>query len=133
MGRAERSISKAAKNQRKRVVAVRRDDIDNVDRAIHGHDYALEKFRGNVVASDKTIEEVMKRNGDIKLAAVPPAPAVILELTGVDRFFEIYENASDAVESFHQFPAHALQHVRQPWLAAFHRAEGAEHDLKMAG
>jgi hypothetical protein len=64
MGRAERSITKAAKNQRKQVVAVRRDDIDNVDRAIHGHDYALEKFRGNVVASDKTIEEVMKRNLD---------------------------------------------------------------------
>jgi len=77
----------------------------------------------------RCLEEVMKRNGDIKLAAVPPAPAVILELTGVDRFFEIYENASDAVESFHQFPAHALQHVRQPRLAAFHQAERAEHGL----
>jgi len=46
------------------------------------------------------MEEAMKRNGDLKLAAVPPQAAIILELTRIDRLFEIFENTSDAVESF---------------------------------
>jgi hypothetical protein len=29
---------------------------------IHSEDYAVDKFRGNAVASDKTMEEVVKRN-----------------------------------------------------------------------
>lgn len=61
-GRAARSISKAAKNQRRQVVTVRREDIEQVSRAIHGQDYAMAKFRGNAMASDKTIEDVMARN-----------------------------------------------------------------------
>jgi anti-sigma B factor antagonist len=49
------------------------------------------------------IEQVMKQDGDIKLAAVPPELGVILELTRVDRLFEIFETTADAVESFHRF------------------------------
>jgi len=63
------------------------------------------------------MEEVLKRNGDLKLAAIPPGPAVVLELTGVDHLFEIFENSSDAVESFHKFPVHAYQDGPQPWYA----------------
>ena len=55
------------------------------------------------------MEEALKRNGDLKLAAVPPEAAVVLELTGVDRLFEIFDNPADAAESFHRFPAHAFQ------------------------
>jgi len=55
------------------------------------------------------MEEVLKRNGDLKLAAVPPEAAVVLELTGVDRLFEIFDDPADAAESFHRFPAHAFQ------------------------
>lgn len=54
------------------------------------------------------MEEVVKRNGDLKLAAVPPAAAVILEITRVDRFFECFATVADAVESFHRFPATAF-------------------------
>lgn len=50
------------------------------------------------------LEEVMKGNGDLKLAMVPAASAVILELTGVDSLFEIFDTTSDAVQSFQQFP-----------------------------
>jgi len=57
----------------------------------------------------RCMEEAMKRNGDVKLAAVSPSVAVILELTRVDRLFEIFENAADAVESFYRFPVHAFQ------------------------
>jgi anti-anti-sigma factor len=51
----------------------------------------------------KCLEEVMKGNGDIKLAAVPPGISAILELTGVDRLFEVFEKPSEATESFHAF------------------------------
>jgi anti-sigma B factor antagonist len=55
------------------------------------------------------LEEAMKRNGDVKLAAIPPAAAKILELTTVDRLFEAFDNTSDAVNSFYQFPIPAFQ------------------------
>jgi len=55
------------------------------------------------------MEEAMKRNGDVKLAAVSPQAAVILELTRVDRLFEIFEKSSDAVESFYRFPVQAFR------------------------
>jgi len=60
------------------------------------------------------LEEAMKRNGDIKLAAVPPAAADILELTKVDSLFEAFDNPADAVNSFYQFPAHAFRPALQP-------------------
>jgi anti-sigma B factor antagonist len=43
-----------------------------------------------------------KRNGDLKLAAVPVEIAAILEWTKVGRLFEIFESSSDAVRSFDQ-------------------------------
>jgi anti-sigma B factor antagonist len=54
-------------------------------------------------------EEAMKRNGDVKLAAISPPIAVVLELTRVDRLFEIFETTSDAVESFHRYPVQAFR------------------------
>lgn len=49
------------------------------------------------------VEQTMKRNGDLKLAAVPPASAVILELTQVDRLFEIFDTVAEAEDSFYRF------------------------------
>jgi anti-anti-sigma regulatory factor len=49
------------------------------------------------------LEEVMKRNGDLKLAAVPHGPAMVLETTGVDHLFEIFDNTVDAAHSFDSF------------------------------
>ncbi len=48
------------------------------------------------------LEEAMKRDGDVKLAAVSPAAREALELVRVDRLFEIYDNEDDAVKSFFQ-------------------------------
>lgn len=56
----------------------------------------------------RCMEETMKRNGDVKLAAIPPNVSAILELTRVSRLFEIFEHTSDAVESYHRFPVHAF-------------------------
>ncbi len=51
------------------------------------------------------LEEAMKRNGDVRLAAVPPATAVGLVSTGVAQLFETFDTTAEAVNSFHQIPA----------------------------
>ena len=48
----------------------------------------------------RCLEEAMKRNGDVKLAAVSPAVAAILELTSADRLFEAFNDALAAVNSY---------------------------------
>jgi anti-sigma B factor antagonist len=50
----------------------------------------------------RCLEEVLKRNGDLKLAAIPAPWIAVLEMAGVDRLFEMFENASDAADSFYQ-------------------------------
>jgi anti-sigma B factor antagonist len=72
----------------------------------------------------RCMEEAMKRNGDVKLAAVTPQAAVILQLTRVDRLFEIFENPSDAVESFHRFPVQAFRQT--PASTAGFASEGSD-------
>ena len=66
----------------------------------------------------RVLEEAMKRNGDVKLASIPPGAAAILELTKVGRLFETFDNTADAVNSFHKFPImpvpHAFGHVSSP-------------------
>jgi anti-anti-sigma factor len=62
------------------------------------------------------LEEAMKRNGDVKLASVPSGAAAILELTRVDRLFEMFDNTADAVNSFRKLP-----------MKPFHQALGAEY------
>lgn len=52
----------------------------------------------------------VKRDGDLKLAAVSPEAAVVLELTRAGRLFEIYENCGAAVKSFHSFLPNAMKH-----------------------
>ncbi|HEY3627685.1 MAG TPA: STAS domain-containing protein [Terracidiphilus sp.] len=46
------------------------------------------------------LEEAMKRDGDVKLAAVSPSAREALEMTRVDRLFEIYATETEAVNSF---------------------------------
>ena len=48
------------------------------------------------------LEEAMKRNGDVKLAALPPTLAAALEVSGMGRLFEIFRTLPQAVNSFHQ-------------------------------
>ena len=50
------------------------------------------------------LEEAMKRNGDVKLAAVPTPAAIVLVSTGVARLFETFDTVEEAVQSFHQLP-----------------------------
>ncbi|HUB02547.1 MAG TPA: STAS domain-containing protein [Terriglobales bacterium] len=72
------------------------------------------------------MEEAMKRNGDVKLASVSPQLGAILEMTRVDRLFEIFENCSDAAESFHHFSPNAVERMAPGYEEHRSRAEGGD-------
>ena len=56
------------------------------------------------------MREVVKHDGDLKLAALSPQAAVVLELTRTGRLFEIYDNSTAAVKSFSSFLPNAIKH-----------------------
>ncbi|HMD19265.1 MAG TPA: STAS domain-containing protein [Alloacidobacterium sp.] len=62
----------------------------------------------------RCLEEAMKCNGDVKLAAIPHEAKAVLELTGVNRLFEISDTTAEAVKSFHQIPAFMLSQTIAP-------------------
>jgi anti-sigma B factor antagonist len=57
------------------------------------------------------MREAVKRDGDVKLAALSAQSAVVLELTRTGRLFEIYETSTAAVKSFSSFLPNALRQV----------------------
>jgi anti-sigma B factor antagonist len=46
------------------------------------------------------LEEAMKRNGDVKLAAVPSHAKLVLRAIGAHRLFEVFDTGTEAVRSF---------------------------------
>jgi anti-anti-sigma regulatory factor len=62
----------------------------------------------------RCLEEAIKRNGDIKLAAVPAGARSILKLTGVDRLFEIFDTNAEAENSFRRLPVESVSHEYLP-------------------
>ncbi|HKU26886.1 MAG TPA: STAS domain-containing protein [Candidatus Sulfotelmatobacter sp.] len=63
------------------------------------------------------VEEALKRDGDLKLAALSPECEVILELMRVARVFEIFQTSEEGVRSFNAVPVDATtQEV--PWYSA---------------
>lgn len=73
------------------------------------------------------MEEAMKRDGDLKLAALSPASAAILELMRVDRLFEVFETAEDAAQSFH-----AVASLEEPQSPPWYSVPYGLADLKPA-
>jgi len=57
------------------------------------------------------MREAVKRDGDLKLAALSPQSAVVLELTRTGRLFEIYDTSTAAVKSFSSFLPNALRNL----------------------
>jgi anti-anti-sigma factor len=47
-----------------------------------------------------SLEEAMKRNGDVRLAALHPSAQAALAAAGVDRLFEVFPTAAEAVHSY---------------------------------
>jgi anti-sigma B factor antagonist len=62
------------------------------------------------------LEEAMKQDGDLKLAALSPESEVILELMRVARVFESFATSEEAVRSFNAIPAEAMPQDA-PWYA----------------
>ena len=77
----------------------------------------------------RCLEEVLKRDGDLKLAALSPEAEVILELMRVARVFETFQTCEEAVRSFSAVPADAVPR-NTPWYASVFNELGA---LKQAG
>lgn len=46
------------------------------------------------------LEEAMKRNGDVRLAALQPEARSVLKSTGLESIFQAFDSISDAVDSF---------------------------------
>lgn len=65
----------------------------------------------------RCLEEVLKRDGDLKLAALSPEAEVFLELMRVARVFEHFQSSEDAVRSFNAVPADAITQ-EAPWYEA---------------
>src|SRR5262249_44281831 len=64
------------------------------------------------------MSEAMKRDGDVKLAAVSPQATVILELPRTDRLFEIYNNSTEAARSFSGFLPNAMRQASRDAAAS---------------
>ncbi len=62
------------------------------------------------------LEEVMKCNGDVKLANLPPGAAEMLRMAGADRLFDIHQTTAEAVNSFHRSPASMFSHLTETVL-----------------
>ena len=57
---------------------------------------------------------VTRRDGEMKLASLSPQAEVILEISRVGRFFEIFPTVEDAIESF-DVHASGAGELAEPW------------------
>lgn len=64
------------------------------------------------------MSEAMRRDGDVKLAAMSPQAAVVLEMTRTDRLFEIYQTSTDAARSYSAFLPNTIRRKEAQPLAA---------------
>ena len=59
----------------------------------------------------RCVAEVMKHDGDLKLASPSRQASMVLELTRTDRLFEIYASSTEAARSFSGFLPNAMQSI----------------------
>jgi anti-sigma B factor antagonist len=72
-----------------------------------------------------SLEEALKRDGDLKLAALSREAEVMLEMTRVARVFETFESCDEAVRSFNVVvPVQALRQDA-PWYTGLPGELGA--------
>lgn len=64
------------------------------------------------------MSEAMRRDGDVKLAAVSPQAAVVLEMTRTGRLFEIFQTSTDAARSFSAFLPNTIRRKEPRTIAA---------------
>jgi anti-sigma B factor antagonist len=69
------------------------------------------------------LEEAIKRNGDVRLAALHPEVHDLLRSAGVASLFQCYDTISEAVESYHP------RHVE---FAPLHRPVDSDQESEMS-
>ncbi len=67
-----------------------------------------------------SLEEAMKRNGDVKLACVSNHRLSSQELAWLGRLFDVFNTPEEAVNSFHQLPFHAASENTRSLLVPSH-------------
>src|ERR1051326_5690351 len=72
------------------------------------------------------LEETMKADGDLKLAAVSPALRATLQRMQDDRLFEIFDNDKDAIESFSGAQPGAFEQGEPRHKAAYRTLEDVQ-------
>jgi anti-anti-sigma factor len=72
------------------------------------------------------LEETMKADGDLKLAAVSPAFEATLQRMHVDRLFEIFDTDKEAVQSFYASQPRAVAQGEPRYAAAYDGLEDSE-------
>jgi anti-sigma B factor antagonist len=60
------------------------------------------------------LEEAIKRNGDVKLAAISAEARVMMTLSAADRLFEIFDTAEEAASSFRQHSPYTISNNSLP-------------------
>lgn len=71
------------------------------------------------------LEGAIKRNGDVRLAAVTPVAMLDLQHAAIDRLFRIFPTVEDAVESFERRVAHTSPNLGKTALNAEQHATNA--------
>jgi anti-anti-sigma factor len=51
------------------------------------------------------VEQIIRQDGELTLSAVPPKIVAILELTCINRLFDMFQNNAEAVESYKRLAA----------------------------
>lgn len=60
------------------------------------------------------LEEAMKRNGDVRLAGIPPEARVILDENGATTLFEFFDSVEEATSSYDATSQNALRRAGGP-------------------
>lgn len=76
--------------------------------------------RSGIMVLMKCFEEVLKRNGDIKVASMSVELAWTLQQTGLDQICDVYETAQGAAESYYDDAWTDDLYVGNPPLNAIH-------------
>jgi anti-anti-sigma regulatory factor len=70
------------------------------------------------------LEEALKRNGDVKLAAIPSEASTAFDKSGLEGLFEVFDTTSSAMESFRQIPKNNTPQSVMPYSSHNNTSEG---------
>jgi anti-sigma B factor antagonist len=76
------------------------------------------------------LSAIVRKGGELKLAALSPQAAVILEMSRVSRFFEMFATVEDAIASFDVFVPGSTEYA-DPWNTFSNPSDGLQTDRNL--